>query len=298
MARPGTTTLSLALPAVAGVLLLLGLIPGHERFTSRPLNSFLEFVTAPPRGAINLLASRLRRAPATPSSAELKTLQDERDRWKALYFQEKFQREQQASQYAQMLRGQALNRDFNVRQLLASVIGPTSDASSSLFDVRAGSADGVEVGSVVAFDGVNLVGRVTRADTKSCQVQPVFDVKAPDINGIIFPLETSSDTPPDPGAVSLSCRLTPTRAGTLAGAATARSLRAAEPVPPLKIGMLVRLADETWPRSAQMLVIGRIEEVQVLANGRERIVVRPVFKPPLAEVMLRLPDESGKGGKP
>ena len=84
MARPGTTTLSLALPAVAGVLLLLGLIPGHERFTSRPLNSFLEFVTAPPRGAINLLASRLRRAPATPSSAELKTLQDERDRWKAL----------------------------------------------------------------------------------------------------------------------------------------------------------------------------------------------------------------------
>lgn len=290
--------MSLALPAAAGLLLLLALIPGHEGFTTRPLNTILRIATAPPRQAINWAASQFSRTPTTASSAELKTLQDERDRWRTLYLQEKYQRERLEAVNKQILKGQALNREFNVRQQLASVIGPTSDPSSSLFDVRAGTADGVEVGSVVAFDGVNLVGRVTRADTKSCQVQPVFDAKAPPINGIIFPLETSSDLPPDPGAVSLVCKLTPTRTGTLAGPAEARTHRAGEQVPPLQVGMLVRLADETWPRSAQMLVIGRIEEVQVLANGRERIVVRPAFKPPLAEVMLRLPDESTKGGQP
>ncbi|MGH7133807.1 MAG: rod shape-determining protein MreC [Phycisphaerales bacterium] len=288
----------MTLPAVAGLFLLAALVPGHEGFTTRPLNTVLRIVTAPPRQAINWAASQFSRTPTTASSAELKAMQDEMNRWKSLYFQEKVRREQSDARLDQIQRGLALNREFNVRQLPASVIGPTSDASSSLFDVRAGTADGVEVGSVVAFDGVNLVGRVTRADTKSCQVQPVFDAKAPPINGIVFPLETSSDLPPDPGGVSLVCKLTPTRSGTLAGPAEGRSLRNAEPAPPLKAGMLVRLADETWPRSAQMLVIGRIEEVQVLANGRERIVVRSAFKPPLAEVMLRLPDESGKGGKP
>lgn len=299
MPRLGPANSNLALPATAGLLLLVAVIPGLGTWWVPSLNRVVDTLTAPPRAAVTWAVGKVRKPGAAATPAEVKLLTEERERWKLLYLQEKYQRERLTAQIEQFQKGLRLNPGLNVRQLVASVIGSTADAGSGLFDVRAGTSSGVEVGAVAAFDGVFLVGRVVRSDSKTCQVLPINDAKGPQINGVIFPFETSSSAPPDPAGSSLACKLNPTRKGTLSGSVYGRTLRPGETLPALTAGMIVRLGDETWPRSAQMLIIGRIEEVQQLPSGREWIVVRPQFDAPLSEVTLRLPEgDSGEGGKP
>jgi hypothetical protein len=67
-----------------------------------------------------------------------------------------------------------------------------------------------------------------------------------------------------------------------------------------QVGQLVRLDDDGWPRSARMLVIGRIEAVQPDPVGWPIITVKPTVELlRLSEVELRIiPLDEDAGGKP
>jgi hypothetical protein len=65
--------------------------------------------------------------------------------------------------------------------------------------------------------------------------------------------------------------------------------------------MIVRLGDERWPQSAQMLEIGIVEAVETPPdNIRIRtIVIRPRYRiDRVSEVTLRVPAASSTGGAP
>lgn len=185
----------------------------------------------------------------------------------------------------QISRGAALNPDVEVTQLARPRIGQVGD----LLLIRSGSAEGVHKGTVITAQSVQLVGRVTDADARTCRVLPInakVGSNAQLIGGVVILDEETGRR--------ATCLLEPAGDGTLVG----------EVSPPedgrvdeLQVGQTVRLFDEQWPRHAQMLVIGDVERVEPSADQplRRRITVRPrVDLRRVSEVIVRL---SGGGGR-
>lgn len=210
----------------------------------------------------------------------------------------------------ELQQGLDLNPNIPVRQLNRPVITSSIDLASRNLTVRAGTREGVEPTSTVAVvRGVHLVGRVTQVEgPQKCIVQPFTDRSAPSIDGVVM-LDAIVPGP--------ACRLTPQRDGTLAGrlktesvllptgAVSAATDSAGDPAAGVKPGMLVRLADESWPQSAQMLELGIVESVQTPPEDiRIRtIIVRPKYRVDrVSEVTLRVPAPTGEstpgGGRP
>lgn len=205
-------------------------------------------------------------------------------------------------------RGVELNPELLVKQIAAPVIGFGSDLSGGLVTVRAGKREGVEANAVVVVRGVYLVGRVLRADERTCAIVPITEPSFPKMfrnqkfSGVImldeqrrgprWQLDSISDGKlvgkvydVEPGAEP---------APTTAGANAER--------PEIIPGMLVRLSDDMWPISAQMLEIGRVERVEPGSFGRLIVTIRPEQDlSHIGEVMIRVP-ESGplliKSGPP
>lgn len=203
----------------------------------------------------------------------------------------------------ELQQGLDLNPNIPVRQFNRPVITSPIDLASRLLTVRAGTREGVEPTATVAVvRGVHLVGRVTSADALKCQVLPFTDRNAGSIDGMVML---------DPVVPGPACRLTPRGDGTLAGRlktesvllpggmASAATDSAGDPAAGVKPGMVVRLADETWPQSAQMLELGIVESVQTPPEDiRIRtIVVRPRYRVDrVSEVTLRVPASTEAGG--
>jgi hypothetical protein len=201
----------------------------------------------------------------------------------------------------ELQQGLDLNPNIPVRQFNRPVITSPIDLSSRLLTVRAGTREGVEPTATVAVvRGVHLVGRVIAADALKCQVLPFTDRNAGSIDGVVML---------DPVVPGPACRLTPRGDGTLAGRlktesvllpggqASAATDLAGDPAAGVRIGMVVRLADETWPLSAQMLELGVVESVQTPPEDiRIRtIVVRPRYRiDRVSEVTLRVPTSGGE----
>ncbi len=207
-------------------------------------------------------------------------------------------------------RGMELNPTLSVKQITAPVIGFGSDLSGGLISVRAGKQEGVDTNAVVVVKGVYLVGRVQKVDERTCSVLPITDpafarmFKSQKFSGVImlddqrrgpaWQLESIEDG-------KLIGKVWETKASdAAAGAAGER--------PTILPDMLVRLADDKWPASAQMLVIGRIERVEPIANDRLVVTIRPLQDiAHVSEVMIRVADtapatpaaaaNTDKGGK-
>lgn len=226
------------------------------------------------------------RAPAmtTLAERELEELRQDRDHYQMLWYRATQDIEELRERIEQLQRGIALNPDLPVTLYAAPVIARSSDLASGSFTVRAGSRLGVVPGTVVTAGGVQLVGRITQAGSRTCTVQPITDRAAGPILGlIIFDEDTRH---------RLSARLEPIGDGLLRGPVEDRRDEATQqPLVP-RPGQTVRLFDpESWPKNAQMLVIGRVETVEPAPDQplRKIITVRPTARlERVSEVVLRL----------
>ncbi len=306
------------LGGLCALMVVTSLLPSRWSAWQGWIGELAELGVGPVAGPVRDVTRWLRGSTNKASDPELATLRDELARAKLATLQMRSQRDDLSRQIVQLQRGLALNLDVAVKQLFVPVIGFTNEATTKIVKVRGGERDGVLNQSVAVVDGVYLVGRVSRVESRVSYVTLITDgafKKAGGIQGRIFLNEVddttvtpgaSADTlrgAPDFGGPSLNCRLEPMSDGRLSGPAESPTLRPGEPASGLKVGMIVRLADESWPKSAKMLVIGRIEDVQESGTGRPIIFVRPMFDAKgLGDVTLRISgdvgDGSGDGGAP
>lgn len=232
---------------------------------------------------------------------ERSALEAELERYKTLYYRAEQDAEELRDKIAELQQGIALNPDLPVRVMTAPVIAASSDLASAILTVRAGHNHHVEKGTVAATARLQLVGRVVRADDRTCQVQPITSRAAGVLSGVMI-----FDDP----AKRVACRLTAQGDGTLRGPVEdKRDPDTQQPLLP-EVGQIVRLADTEWPKNAQMLVIGRVESVVEAADQplRKIVIVRPELRPErVSEVLLRITPETeddprgpgrGAGGGP
>lgn len=210
-------------------------------------------------------------------------------------------------QVRQLQRGITLNSNQDVARVVASVVSGEATGGSSLLMARTAGlvgADGqkvvVEAGAVAVTDGVNLVGRVIGVRNVVADIRPINDPGPNVLRGAIFPLE--SDASADHASVSLGTQLSGISGGRLRGSIYVLKLPDGQTEPVVTPGMVVRLSDPGWPRSAQMLVIGFVESVERADNGRPIVIVRPAFDPQRLETVTLLltgsASSDASGGRP
>ena len=143
-------------------------------------------------------------------------------------------------------------------------------------------------GAVVTAQSVQVLGRVSDTDARTCRVLPITARSAPAVAGVVVLDEQIGRR--------ASCLLRATGDGTLSGEVSPPEDGRADE---LAVGQTVRLLDEQWPRHAQMLVIGDIERIEPSPSQplRRLITVRPRVDPRrVPEVIIRLPAGAENGG--
>ncbi len=296
--RPSTRT---TLRVTLVVLFLLSVIP--MRFT-RWTTGFADVavtVSAPVSNAVRWVADPLTRPfrrSADPALAEQYRQEAEVARQRALDLELKVRELQR--QVFELQRGTDLTPELGVSQVAAPVIGRFTEASSAALQVRAGSGRGVVENSVAVVEGLQLLGRVERVTTAWCVVRPITDNASGGLMALVM-----TDQSLDSG---IECRLEPAGAGVLKGPATWKFDEDRKGPVEITVGMTVRLRDDTWPRSAQMLVVGTVVEVAPAPDEPTRTIITVAPTVPLqrvSEVVLRVPidpetefPESSEDGTP
>ncbi len=272
---------------------VLALLPA--RFTrwlgwlASPVEAALAPVSAPARWLTGALL------PATETRNESEAVRELKRQVETLtqqHLRDEQEIERLKRDMEEALRVKILNPNAPVRHLTVPVISASSDLSSGQFTVRAGTAQGVEPNTVVVTPGLQLVGRVTEVNARTCTVQPITSKAATTtLLGVVMT---------DEGAPRPLASLSPGGDGRLRGPVQEEGEGQVE----IRRGMAVRLDDpERWPRHAQMLVVGVIEDVGTSPEQplRRVITVRPTARlERLSEVVLRVATEAdvtlGPGG--
>lgn len=331
------------LPLAAALLLGAALLPpgwlGAVRWVAGVADTLLIPVQDPVAAAGRWIAGRA--VGGNDLDPALRQARADAEQFKTMWLQASDEQRRLQETLAAINRGLAVNPAVRPVHVTAAVIGQHGDLSGGLLKVRAGRTDGVTRGAVAVLEGVNLLGRVVDVDARFSRVAPTTDAAAgASLTGVILESElgafgevgvrgggagaegagAESDRPALVGGVdsidgALRCRLSPRPGGAGAG----RAVLEGEVFSPaggagsgrgggrVRVGAVVRVLDDSWPRSAQMLVIGDVERVEEKANGRQRLVVRPRYElSRLSEVMLRFVAEdeersspaSGRAGSP
>lgn len=281
------------LPVMVLVLTCLAFTP--SRFTGWVtwLGGLAEFFVAPISQPFFALSRWLSPAERRPHDDEaLRALEDQAEGYRQQLLREQQVNSQLREQIRELQRGIAINPDLAVTQLTAPVIGVSSDLTSGLLRVRAGARESVEVNTVATARGLQLLGKVVSVASRTSQVQPMTDKVAGRMQGVVMASEV---------AIGASCLLEPLGDGTLRGDVEYERSGEINTAPDgtvgggapfiATVGQTVRLSDPTWPRSAQMLVIGLVERVEPKPDQplRQVITVRPTLRlDRVSEVVLRL----------
>lgn len=274
-----------ALPVAIGVCAILALLPARfSRWTSWVADP-VEFVVQPIAHPVMRLTRSLLPAEGefradSPEMRDVRRLYDEQT---LALRQAELRIEQLQRQIRDLQSGVPVAPDARVRQLWAPVTARSSNLSDGTIRIGAGAGANVEPKvSVATARGVHLVGRVVDVQTRTSWVLPFNHPKAGHIEGVVLTGPTLDG--------SFGCQLLGRADGRLSGDLVGDAVG-------IEVGQVVRLRDETWPAAAQMLVIGRITEVDRKENGRLVIVVEPQIPPDrVSEVVLRIP-ESAQGGE-
>jgi len=272
------------LPIVLIALTVFALLPtSATRWVSGARNP-LETVLVPVSDPVSDLLTSARERPEEedPRVADLEEQIEQERLLRA-------QAEQRVGQLRAIVRdlqaGLTISPDAPARSVWASVVGYSPDPREGLLIAGRGSADGVVEGQTVAVArGVHLVGRVVDVSRRTSRIVPVTHPRA----GLIKAMVMTEDPTAGFGAL-----LTPRGDGTLTGDLVAEAEG-------IEAGQAVRLRDDSWPSSSQMVVIGRVESVGQKENQRLTVVVRPELEVSrVSEVVLRIPTAPGSddGGR-
>ncbi len=286
------------LRATLVVLFLLSVVPMRFTRWTTGFSDVAMTVSAPVSNAVRWVANPLTRPfrrTADPALAEQYLQELEVARQRALDL-ELTVRELER-QVFELQRGADLTPELGVRQIAAPVIGRFTESSSAALQVRAGSGRGVVENSVAVVEGLQLLGRVERVTSAWCVVRPITDNAAGGLMALVMTGEKLDS--------GIQCRLEPIGGGLLRGPASwVDNTEREEPVE-LTVGMVVRLRDDTWPRSAQMLVLGKVTALDPAPDEPTRTMVTVSPTVPLqrvSEVVLRVPidpeSEASEGGTP
>lgn len=289
-----STASRLLMPGVVIVLIVLSL----ARLSWVDwLNSVAKIPTAilTPGSAVVSLASGWvlpAKRPVVTSERE-RALVEELEHWKTLYQREDRNNERLRKQIAELQRGRLINPESNITQLVAPVVGMSSDLSSGVLRVRAGESVGVVQGTVAVTDGVQIVGRVTSVSGPTSLIQPVTRKGGPKVAGRVMVDE--------PNNIGLKCLLEPIgsrfRGVVEAPESSLPNAGSLKPEP----GHTVRLDDDRWPESAQRFVLGKVERVEADSSNPLRTIVTvvpTVEVERVSEVTLRIASDLGRGGTP
>lgn len=237
---------------------------------SGPLHKVVGWL-APPGGGVR-------------ESSELHQLKQEAEEFHVQLLQALVENDRLRDQIKDLQRGRELDPDLTVQQITVPVIGSASDVAQGQLTLRAGSRQGVDLNTVATASGLQLVGRVVSTGSLTCTVAPITSRAAGTLRAVIM-LDDSTN--------GLICTLAASSDGLLSGdVEDRRDPATGQPVQPT-VGQEVRLSDPShWPRSAQMLLIGRVEKVEPSPKQplRKVVTVRPSIDnlERVTEVVLRI----------
>jgi cell shape-determining protein MreC len=161
----------------------------------------------------------------------------------------------------------------------ARITGTSTNPAIEAVDLRAGSRDGVKLGTVAVFGGVHLVGRIRRVWPLGSELVALSHPSTGLMRAVVMP-RSRPDAAPDEGIV---VQLRPVGDGTFVGDVRAEDRLSAEDV--------VRLDDTRWPGTAQMMVIGHVESIEEKIDQplRRTVIVRPRYRlNDLSRVVLKI----------
>ena len=280
--RPSARTL---LRAALVLLFLLSIVPMRYTRWTTGFADLAVTVSAPVSNAVRWVADPLTRPfrrTTDPALAEQYRQELEVARHRALDMELRVRQLERL--VFELQRGADLTPELGVRQIAAPVIGRFTEATSTALQVRAGTGRGVVENAVAVVEGLQLLGRVERATAAWCVVRPITDNSAGGIMALVMTAETLDS--------GIQCRLEPIGGGRLRGPATWLFEDDRQAPVEVRTGMTVRLRDETWPRSAQMLIVGTVVEVAPAEDEPTRTIVTVEPTVPLqrvSEVVLRVP---------
>lgn len=250
--------------ASVAALFILAVLPSRfsawAGFAREPVRAVLTPASAPMR-AVALWLRPAQRSPHSDDPA-VAALEEERDRLFALWRRSEQRIDQLETLLQELQRGRALNPELDFVPIVAPVVGANADRAGAVLQLRAGRDRGVTTNAVAVINGVHLVGRVVRVGSRVSDVALITHRGSGWIRAAVDPGAT--------GAV-VGCQLRPVDGEDLLRGDLDADASGVE------VGMLVRLVDDAWPRSAQMLVLGRVVRVEPKESQplRQVVTVRP-----------------------
>ncbi|MFN0131336.1 MAG: hypothetical protein ACKVW3_02195 [Phycisphaerales bacterium] len=290
------------LPGSVAILVVLAMSPTRWLGSIGGLADSLGLVVAPVKQPVARVVRWLRPPESARDDELVRRLQDDRDRFEALWLEERAENGRLRDQIRVLQQGVPYE-GVVVRQVMASVIGPTADSGGGIIEVRAGRSAGIEPGAVATTTGAQFVGLVGKVGPRTSMILLITSKQSdrrstqggdragdkPDERGLRgrVMLEDSK-----PGSL---CLLYAQGRGVLRG-----QVEHGGPEP--KVGQVVRVEDDQLPAAARLLVIGTIKAADRVA-GRYVITVAPTVElDRLSEVILRQAGDetpaSTDGGKP
>ena len=262
------------LPFIIMVLVVFALAPTSVVGWIKNARGPLEFVFTPVSHPVRELAKRAASS-ERPSDPRIADLEERLSQEKLLRAQAEQRVERLRAMVADLQSGLTIAPDAPARSVWASIVGVSPDPREGIIIAGRGERDGVLEGQTVAVArGVHLVGRVVSVSPRSSRIIPISHPRAGLINAMVMTNDPTS---------GYAAQLLPTGDGVLTGELVAD----AEGV---EVGQTVRLSDDAWPASSQMVVIGLVESVGRKDNQRITVTVRPELNVArVSEVVLRIP---------
>ncbi len=192
-------------------------------------------------------------------------LSEDNERYKALYRRAQSRIADLEEQLEQLQQAELSSPRTEIRFITAGVTGHNPNRPSDVVELSRGTRFGVREGTVAVYNGVHIIGRVTRVSLFASWLLPVTSRASGLIRALVYPKGRPEATIRDAAVIQLE----PQGDGTFI-ADLSREVKVAE-------GDLVSLADPAWPEAAQAMLLGTVESVRVKDQDllRNTLVVRP-----------------------
>lgn len=281
-------------PTCFGLACLLALvIPATWQGWVTPVAGVAEVLVSPLAGPVSRLHRWLKPVPPPPSDSRLAALENDNQELRTKLLQQ-LDENQRLRTLLEQARVRPADAASGMNQLAAKVTGVSADVNSPSIFIRAGSQQGIDVGTVATVQFAHLLGRVTGVRPRAATILPITAPASGNLDAVVLAKDV-------PGG--LRTQLKPVGDGTLIGDVEDKLDPATQqPYQPAP-GDEVRLADPSrWPMHAQMLMVGAVERVEPSPRQplRKLVVVRPIVGDLLkvSEVVVQIPPRLQDAGLP